>query len=30
MGLYTDKIIGYKTAIVIIDIPKGKEQVQLV
>jgi hypothetical protein len=29
-GLYINEIIGYKTAIVIIDIPKGKEQVELI
>ena len=30
MGLYIDKIVGYGTAIVIFNIPKGKEQIQLI
>ena len=28
IGLYIDKIIGYKTVMVIINTPKGKEQIQ--
>ena len=30
MGLYTDEIVGYRTAIVIFNTPEGKEQIQLV
>ena len=27
MGLYIEEIIGFKTAVVILDMPKGKEQI---
>ena len=27
IGLYIEKIVGFRTAVVIIDMPKGKEQI---
>ena len=30
IGLYTEEIIGFRTAMIIIDTPKGKEQILLI
>jgi len=30
VGLYTEKIVGFGTAVVTIDMPKGKEQILLI